>query len=95
MKKLEIIEKIKAIISDWGGVSSYELELEGSIVYGKMGKKVYSLIEYFASDKVEINTYVHEIETESYWLAYEDLNKSLLKVILNVLSKYASKQVEN
>jgi hypothetical protein len=92
MKKPKIIEKIKSIISEWGGVSTGEIPLAGTPVYNRMGKHICALVEYFSNEDVEVSTYVNDIETESINVNYEDLKKPLLIEILDILIIYDADQ---
>jgi len=86
--KEEIIRKIRELIAKHGMLTTADLEMEGSPVYNSLGKDHYTLIETFRQLGVEVVTYVHEQETDTDEIPYEDLSVDLLKEILEALDYY-------
>lgn len=84
----EKIEYIKKVIREWGVVNTAELELESSPVYNSMGKDHYMLVEGFYNDWVEVVEYVHEEETDSHNVSYEELEDCLIDAICIIIENY-------
>jgi hypothetical protein len=84
----EKIEYIKKVIREWGVVNTAELELESSPVYNSMGKDHYMLVEGFYNDWVEVVEYVHEEETDSHNVSYEELEDCLIDEICIIIENY-------
>lgn len=83
-QKRTIIKEIKKIIQDWGGFSTADVEANSSPVIATLGKDTHQLAERFDLHKVTVITYVHENETDTDYVKYEDLDKDVLEEILNL-----------
>jgi hypothetical protein len=84
----EIIPKIKAIIAEWGGVSTGELSLDCSPCYTSVGSLT-SLVERFNALNVDIITYDEDgNELDSFSLTYEELSNETLEEIFEALQDY-------
>lgn len=84
MTKINIIKKIKAIIIDYGAFTTADVEANSSPVIKSLGKDTHQLAERFDFHKVEAVIYVHESETGSDFILYEDLSKDTLTEILSL-----------
>lgn len=84
MTKKDIIKKIKAIIADYGAFTTADVEAMSSPVIKTLGKDTCQLAERFDLHKVEAVIYVHESETGSDYISYEDLDKNTLTEILSL-----------
>ena len=83
-QKRTLIKEIKAIIEEWGGFSTADVEANSSPVIATLGKDTCQLAEMFDLHKVTVITYVHENETDTDYVKYEDLDKDVLEEILNL-----------
>lgn len=88
MKRTATIREIKSIIEKWGSISTRDMECESSPIYNQISKDHYSTIERFYRDYVEVVTYVHEQEVDTFTVEYEDLNDDLLHDIYIELEAY-------
>jgi hypothetical protein len=84
----EKIDYIKRVIREWGVVSTAELELECSPMYHSFGKDHVMLIERFYNDWVEVVEYVHETDTDSHNVNYEELSDDLIDDICTTIENY-------
>ena len=84
MQKRTIIKKIKAIISEWGSFTVADIQANSSPVIKTLGKDTCQLAERFELHKVEAILYVHENETDSNYISYENLDKDVLEEILSL-----------
>ena len=82
MQKRTIIKKIKAIITEWGGFTCADVEATSSPVIKTLGKDTCQLAERFDLYTVEAVLYVHDNETDTEHIKYEDLDKDTLEEIL-------------
>jgi hypothetical protein len=81
-QKRTLIKKIRAIISEWGGFSTADVQATSSPVIKTLGKDSCQLAERFELYKVEAVIYVHENETDTDYIKYEDLDRDVLEEIL-------------
>src|SRR5258708_15583721 len=81
-KKQRLIEKILAIIAEHGSFSTADVQATSSPVVKTMGKDSCMLAERFGKNGVDCSIYVHETETETDTVDYEDLTVSTLEEIL-------------
>lgn len=81
------IQKIKEIIKEWGGFSSGELEADSPLL-NSMGKDHFQLVERFDLDSVDVNTYVHDTNTDCEYMSYEDLPDSVIDDIYELALDY-------
>lgn len=91
--KTKTIERIKSIIKDFGSFSVSDVEAEGSPVITTAGKNVCVLAEQFSLNSVKAVTYVHETETDSENIAYEDLSEDTLADIELLAENYEADQL--
>lgn len=84
MKKAKIIEKIQTIISEYGSVSTGELETD-SPVYQIKNKEEASTIETFNLNDVKVFTYIDGMEIDNFNVSYEELKISTLKEIYELI----------
>jgi hypothetical protein len=84
----EKIDYIKRVIREWGVVSTAELELECSPMYHSFGKDHVMLVEAFYGDSVEVVEYVHEQDTDSHNVNYEELSDDLIDDICTIIENY-------
>lgn len=83
-----IIPKIKAIIEEWGAVSTGELQLDCSPCYVSVGNLT-SLVEKFNLHDVDIVTYDEKgNEIDSFSEPYENLSNETLEEIFNAVEEY-------
>jgi 2-oxoglutarate dehydrogenase complex dehydrogenase (E1) component-like enzyme len=92
--KEKIIEKIKAIITDYGSFNTAEINAESSPCITTIGRHTCQLAERFNKDNVEAITYVHENETATEYINYKDLKKDVLKEILELAKEYKEQEGE-
>jgi len=92
MKKANIIKKIKTIIEDYGGFTTADVEATSSPVIKTLGKDTCMLAERFYLHKVEAVIYVHENETGSDFIKYEDLKADVLNEILELAEQHKELQ---
>ncbi len=84
----EKIDYIKKVIREWGVVNTSELELESSPMYNSLGKDHVMLVEVFYSDSVEVVEYVHEEDTDTHKINYEELSDDLIDEICTIIENY-------
>ena len=84
----EKIDYIKGVIREWGVVNTAELELESSPMYKSLRKDHVMLVEGFYNDWVEVVEYVHEGETDSHNVSYEELDNDLIDEICTIIENY-------
>ena len=94
MTKKKLISEIKAIISEYGGFSTADVEANSSPVIATLGKDTCQLAEYFGTDKVTAVTYVHESETAEDYILYEDLKNDVLTEILELAKLHKEIELE-
>lgn len=87
-KKQKLINNIKSIIDEWGGVTTSELELDCSPIYNSMGKNNFALVERFNRNDITIIHYVHDNEVDDFDVDYENLSIELLEEINEILENY-------
>lgn len=87
-KKESLIKKIKTLIEEWGSFNISEVEHEGSPVVKRMGKDSSQCIDSFDKNGVGTTIYVHEIETETEDIDYEDLSVEILEDVLRIVELY-------
>lgn len=88
MTNNKIISEIKLIIEKWGSLTTADLETNQSPVYSQFNKDHFSLIERFNLSDVEVITYIHETEVDSFNVSYEDLDEDMLYDIFGELETY-------
>lgn len=88
MTKNKIITEIKTIIERWGSLTTADLETNQSPVYNQINKDHFSLIERFNQLDVEVVTYIHETEVDTFNVSYEELDEDTLYDILGELENY-------
>ena len=79
--KKELIGYINAIIEDFGSFSCADVEATSSPVINTLGRDTCLLAENFYKDKVEAVIYVHDNETSTDYIRYEDLDLGTLEEI--------------
>lgn len=87
MSKKSDIYKIKRILSEWGGTSTGELQSESSPIIFSLGN-VSVLAERFYVDNVEAIVYHNDMEIDSDYMNYEDLNDDVIFQIKEILESY-------
>jgi hypothetical protein len=92
MKKANIIKKIKTIIENYGGFTTADVEATSSPVIKTLGKDTCMLAERFELHKIEAVIYVHENETSSDYIKYEDLKTDVLNEILELAEQHKELQ---
>lgn len=92
--KKELIKKIKAIIKDYGSFTCADVEANSSPVIGSLGKNTFQLAESFYEHKVDAVMYVHDRETESEYIAYEDLKLDVLEEIYTLALTWEEQNAE-
>lgn len=94
-RKTELIEKIKAIITNWGGFSIDEVEGADGVCLNEMGGLV-ALAENFTYDNVGVEIYnpsgFSSDSMDSYTEEYENLTEEQLEEILVVAELYDVEQ---
>lgn len=88
MTKQAIIKKIKTIIENFGSFNTAEVEAASSPCLKNLGRHTCQLLESFSLHKAEAVTYVHEQETATDYIKYEDLSLNLLKEILQLAKEW-------
>lgn len=86
--KANLIKKIKYIIKNYGAFTPSEVGADSSPVIASLGKDTHQLAEVFYLHKVEAIIYVHENETSTNFIPYEDLSTDVLKEILELTKVY-------
>ena len=94
MSKKDIISKIKTIIEKCGTFSTADVEATSSPVVATIGKNTSQLAERFNNSGVNAVTYVHETETDSESIKYEDLTTDTLSDILELAKEWEEMCVE-
>lgn len=94
MSKVTVITEIKNIIAEWGSFNTAEVNAESSPCIATLGQHTCQLAESFLAHKVEAITYVHENETATDYIPYEDLKMDVLKEILKLAKNYEEQQIE-
>lgn len=95
MTKKKQISEIKRIISEWGGTSTCELQLESSPCISSIGngkQNVCQLAERFNVNGVDAITYHNDNELGSEFISYEMLKSSVIKEIYNIMLGYEKSQ---
>lgn len=87
-KKQKLINGIKSIIEEWGGVTTSELGLDCSPIYNQMGKNNFALVERFNRNGVTVIHYVHDNEVDDFDVDYQELKVDLLEEIYQILEQY-------
>ena len=82
------IDYIKRVLSDWGMVTTGEMELGHSPVYNSLSKDHYMLVEEFTQDYVRVVEYVHESITNEIEVEYENLDDDLIDEITTIIENY-------
>ncbi len=94
-RKTELIEKIKAIIANWGEFGVVEVDGADGICLNEMGGMV-ALAEYFTYDNVDVEVYnpsgFSSDSVDSYTEEYENLSEEDLEAILVVAELYDVEQ---
>jgi hypothetical protein len=94
-RKTELIEKIKAIIANWGEFGVGEVNDVDGICLNEMGGMV-ALAEYFTYDNVGVEVYnpsgFSSDSVDSYTEEYENLSEEDLEAILVVAELYDVEQ---
>ena len=94
MNKATIITEIKNIIAEWGSFNTAEVNAESSPCITTLGQHTCQLAESFSAHKVEAVTYVHENETATDYIPYENLKMDVLKEIQKLAKDYEKQQIE-
>jgi hypothetical protein len=87
-RKKNEIEYIKGVIREWGVVNTAELELDSSPMFNSLGKDHVMLVEAFYNDWVEVVEYVHEEDTDTHNVNYEELSDDLIDEICTIMENY-------
>ena len=87
-EKQEKIDYIKRVLSDWGSVSTADLELDSSPMYNSIGSNHVMLIEAFNVNYVRVVEYVHETETDETDVSYDNLSDDLIDEISYIMEGY-------
>jgi hypothetical protein len=88
MKKSDLIKKIKAKLKESGELTTADVEACSSPIFKSFNKDAYASIERFGQHKVEAVFYVHETETNSEYVSYEDLSMDTLKEIWHLIKDH-------
>jgi len=86
------IDRIVEILSEWGEITTSELELESSPVYNNLTGKICTLVEEFTEDYVRVVTYDDDIDINEYDVPYEDLSDDLIDEIYEIIDQYDVEQ---
>ena len=96
VEKLNLIDSIKEIISEYGGFYTTEVEAEYSPIVNNQKGNLSHLIEYFNLKDVEVFVYGNwENAIDNYTLSYEELDYETLEYILELAQKYESQQIDH
>lgn len=90
IENMNTIEKIKAIIQEYGSFTTAEVEAESSPFYGSLGKFL-GLIENFGAEHCEVVVYKSgdSEELDMFQVPYEDfLEKETLEEILELCERW-------
>jgi uncharacterized protein (DUF952 family) len=91
MSKKEAISKIKEIIKEYGTFTCADVEATSSPVINSLGKDTHQLAERFYEHKIEAVLYVHEQETDTDFIPYEELKNFTLLEILSLAETWKEK----
>jgi hypothetical protein len=94
-QKRTLIKKIQAIIREWGGFSTADVEATSSPVIKTLGKDTCQLAERFELYKVEAVIYVHDNETDTDYIAYKDLDRDTLEEILYLAENWEAECLQD
>jgi len=92
------IHRIKSIIAEYGGTSSFELELDASPCMNSIGNNrgnICQLVEHFYSDYVTAVTYDDDVEISEDNYDYEELSDELIDEIYEIVVKYEKDCIDN
>lgn len=95
-EKLDQINYIQKVLTEWGGITAGELELDASPCINSAGnsrKKLFELIESFNVDGVTAVTYHDEIELNESEYNYEDLSEEIIEEIFMIMEDYEAEQL--
>lgn len=91
--KEEMIRQIKALVEkNDDTISTAELEHPYSPVYKSIQKDSVCLIENINADDVTVRQYVHDTETDEFYVDYEELEYELVAEILELVKQYDVEQ---
>ena len=91
MNKQEVIEKIQAVLVNWGEFGIYEVENHGTPIVNSIGK-TQQVVEAINNQTVTVTTYVNDIETDEEEIFYSDLSLELLEEILIIADDYDAQE---
>jgi hypothetical protein len=94
MTKRTIIKKIRTIIKEFGSFNISEVEHEENILLRAIKKDHTLLIEGFEYNGVKVTEYVHETETDTFNIYFEDVKVSILEEVLRICENYEAEMLK-
>lgn len=88
-KKERLIERIRTIIKQDGNFTTADVMATSSPVVKTMGKNSCMLAERFNKNGADCNIYVHDTQTESDTVEWEDLSIDTLEEILSLAEEWS------
>lgn len=88
-KKERLIERIRTIIEQDGSFTTADVMAMSSPIVKTMGKNSYMLAERFGKNGADCEIYVHDTNTESDTVEYEDMSTNLLEEILSLAEEWS------
>lgn len=88
-KKERLIERIRTIIEQDGNFTTADVMATSSPVVKTMGKNSCMLAERFNKNGADCNIYVHDTQTESDTVEWEDLSIDTLEEILSLAEEWS------
>ena len=92
LKKSNMIKKIQSVISEYGRVTTGELELDSSPMIGSLGGVIFHLIEGFNLFDVDTTIYDGEVELYNFTVNYVDLPEEVIDEIFSIILDYEAEQ---
>lgn len=87
-KKIDLIEKIRDIINEWGPITSKELKLLTSPVYCFSNRNDFHLIEKFNENSITVMHYINDIGSNESEYSYDELSEDILEEIMIIIDDY-------
>ena len=89
-KKERLIERIRTIIEQDGNFTTADVMATSSPVVKTMGKNSCMLAERFNKHGADCEIYVHDINTDSDTVEYEDMSMDVLEEILSLAEEWSA-----
>ncbi len=85
---IDTIQNELLMVEDYVSISDLD---ESSLLYSKVSKKHYEMVETFTYEGVEVTKYINEVAQEPYFIEYEEMPITILLKIVAMIKRNITK----